>query len=76
MSWFGLGALVWPPRHPQSARMTFYWEEGGAAQLDGETLDIPPGSDVTVHCLPGALCMLCCDIDESTKDAVFHGANT
>jgi diacylglycerol kinase family enzyme len=67
MSWFGLRALVWPPRQPQSARMTFFWEEGGAAQLDGETVDIPPGSDVTVRCVPAALRMLCCVIDDSTK---------
>jgi diacylglycerol kinase family enzyme len=67
MSWFGLRALVWPPRHPQSERMTFYWDEGGAAQLDGETLDIPPGSDVTVHCLPAAIRMLCCEIDDPSN---------
>jgi diacylglycerol kinase family enzyme len=47
--------------------MTFFWERGGAAQLDGETVDIPPGSDVTVRCVPAALRMLCCDIDVSTK---------
>jgi diacylglycerol kinase family enzyme len=67
MSWFGLRALVWPPRHPQSARMTFHWEQGGSAQLDGETVDIPPGSHVTVRCVPAALRMLCCVIDDSTK---------
>jgi diacylglycerol kinase family enzyme len=67
MSWFGLRALVWPQRQSQSARMTFFWEQGGAAQLDGETVDIPPGSDVTVRCVPAALRMLCCDIDVSTK---------
>jgi diacylglycerol kinase family enzyme len=68
MSWFGLRALVWPPpSQSQSARMTFFWEKGGAAQLDGETVDIPPGSDVTVRCVPKALRMLCCDIDVSTK---------
>ena len=67
MSWFGLRALVWPHRQSQSARMTFFWERGGAAQLDGETVDIPPGSDVTVRCVPAALRMLCCDIDVSTK---------
>lgn len=67
MSWFGLRALVWPPRQSQSARMTFFWEEGGAAQLDGETVDIPPRSDVTVRCVPAALRMLCCVIDDSTK---------
>lgn len=66
MSAFGLRALVWPPRQTQSARMTFYWEQGGAAQLDGETVDIPPGSDVTVRCVPAALRMLCCVIDDST----------
>jgi diacylglycerol kinase family enzyme len=47
--------------------MTFFWERGGAAQLDGETVDIPPGSTVTVRCVPAALRMLCCDIDASTK---------
>lgn len=67
MSWFGLRALVWPHRPSHSARMTFFWEQGGAAQLDGETVDIPPGSDVTVRCVPAALRMLCCDIDVSTK---------
>ncbi len=67
MSWFGLRALVWPHRQSHSARMTFSWEQGGDAQLDGETVDIPPGSDVTVRCVPAALRMLCCDIDASTK---------
>jgi diacylglycerol kinase family enzyme len=67
MSWFGLRALVWPHRQSQSARMTFVWHRGGAAQLDGETVDIPPGADVTVRCVPAALRMLCCDIDLSTK---------
>ena len=67
MSWFGLRAMVWPYRQSQSARMTFFWGQGGAAQLDGETVDIPPGSDVTVRCVPAALRMLCCDIDLSTK---------
>jgi diacylglycerol kinase family enzyme len=45
--------------------MTFFWEHGGAAQFDGETVDIPPGSDVTVRCVPAGLRMLCCDIDSS-----------
>jgi diacylglycerol kinase family enzyme len=63
MSWFGLRALVWPQRHPHSARMTLFWKQGGAVQLDGETVDIPPGSEVTVRCVPAALRMLCCDID-------------
>jgi diacylglycerol kinase family enzyme len=67
MSWFGLRALVWPQRPSRSARMTFFWKQGGAAQLDGETVDIPPRSDVTVRCVPAALRMLCCDIDLSTK---------
>jgi diacylglycerol kinase family enzyme len=43
--------------------MTFSWDQGGAAQLDGETVDIPPRSDVTVRCVPAALRMLCCVID-------------
>lgn len=64
MSWFGLRALVWPHRPSQSARTTF-WEQGGVAQLDGETIDIAPQSDVTVRCVPAALRMLCCDIDVS-----------
>jgi diacylglycerol kinase family enzyme len=63
MSWFGLRALLWPHRQSQSARMTFFWKQGGAAQLDGETVDIPPGSHVTVRCVPAALRMLCCEID-------------
>jgi diacylglycerol kinase family enzyme len=63
MSWFGLRALLWPHRPSQIARMTFFWEQGGAAQLDGETVDIPPASDVTVRCVPAALRMLCCEID-------------
>lgn len=67
MSWFGLRAMVWPHRPSQSAKMTFFWEQGGAAQLDGETLDIPPGSDVTVRCVPAALRMLCCEFDLSTR---------
>ncbi len=67
MSWFGLRAMVWPHRPSQRATMTFLWEQGGAAQLDGETVDIPPGSHVTVRCVPAALRMLCCDIDASTK---------
>jgi diacylglycerol kinase family enzyme len=67
MSWFGFRALAWPHRQSQSARMTFFWERGGAAQLDGETVDIPPGSDVTVRCVPAALRMLCCDIDVATR---------
>ncbi len=67
MSWFGLRALVWPHRPSRSASMTFFWEQGGAAQLDGETVDIPPRSDVTVRCVPSALRMLCCDIDAFTK---------
>jgi diacylglycerol kinase family enzyme len=67
MSAFGLRSLVWPPRQMQSAGMTFYWEQGGAAQLDGETVDIPPGSDVTVRCVPAALRMLCGVIDDSAK---------
>ena len=67
MSWFGLRALVWPHRPSQSAGMTFSWEQGGAVQLDGETVDIPPESDVTVRCVPAALRMLCCDIELSTK---------
>jgi diacylglycerol kinase family enzyme len=67
MSWFGLWAMVWPHRQSQGARMAFFWEQGGAAQLDGETVDIPPGSHVTVRCVPAALRMLCCDIDASTK---------
>lgn len=67
MSWFGIRAMVWPRRPSQSTRFTFFWEQGGAAQLDGETVDIPPGSQVTVRCVPAALRMLCCDIDASTK---------
>jgi diacylglycerol kinase (ATP) len=67
MSWFGLRALVWPHRPSRSASMTLVWEQGGAAQLDGETVEIPPGSTVTVRCVPGALRMLCCDVDASTK---------
>ena len=67
MSWFGLRALVWPQKHPRSASLTFFWKQGGAAQLDGETVDIPPRSDVTVRCIPAALRMLCCDVDASTK---------
>ena len=67
MSWFGLRALVWPHRPSRSANMILFWEQGGAAQLDGETVDIPPRSDVTVRCIPAALRMLCCDIDAFTK---------
>jgi diacylglycerol kinase family enzyme len=67
MSWFGLRTLVRPPRQSQGTTMTFSWAEGGAAQLDGETVDIPPGSDVAVRCVPAALRMLCCAIDVSTK---------
>ncbi|MFZ2032835.1 MAG: diacylglycerol kinase family protein [Candidatus Dormiibacterota bacterium] len=67
MSWFGLRAMVWPHRPSQGASMTFVWEQGGAAQLDGETVDIPPGSHVTARCVPAALRVLCCDIDASTK---------
>jgi diacylglycerol kinase family enzyme len=67
MSWFGLRAMVWPHRQSQGASMTFVWEQGGAAQLDGETVDIPPGSQVIVRCVPAALRVLCCDIDASTK---------
>jgi diacylglycerol kinase family enzyme len=63
MSWLGLRSLVSPPRQSQSAVMTFSWDQGGAAQLDGETVDIPPRSDVTVRCVPAALRMLCCVID-------------
>jgi diacylglycerol kinase family enzyme len=74
MSWFGLRALVWPQRHSQRTQMTFFWERGGAAQLDGETVDIPPGSDVTVRCLPAALRMLCCDIDATTRQRRDRGA--
>lgn len=67
MSWFGLRAMVWPHRPSQGVRMTFFWKQGGAAQLDGETVDIPPGSHVTVRCVPGALRVLCCNLDASTK---------
>jgi diacylglycerol kinase (ATP) len=67
MSWFGLRALVLPPRQSHSATTTFFWGQGGAAQLDGETVDIPSGSDVTVRCVPAVLRMLCCVIDVSTK---------
>ncbi len=67
MSWFGLRALVWPHRPSQRATMTFFWKQGGAAQLDGETVDIPPEFAVTVRCVPGALRMLCCDIEHATK---------
>jgi diacylglycerol kinase family enzyme len=67
MSWLGLRSLVWPPRQSQSAMMTFHWEQGGAAQLDGEIIDIPPECDVTVRCVPAALRMLCCVIDVSAK---------
>ena len=67
MSWFGLRAMVWPHRPSQEDLMTFFWEQGGAAQLDGETVDIPPGSHVTVRCVPSALRMLCCDIEASTR---------
>jgi diacylglycerol kinase family enzyme len=67
LSWLGIRALAWPPRRSQSAKMTFHWRAGGAAQLDGETIDIPPGSDVTVRCIPAALRMLCCVIDVSPK---------
>jgi diacylglycerol kinase family enzyme len=67
MSWFGLRTLVRPPRQSQGTTMAFSWAEGGAAQLDGETVDIPPGSDVAVRCVPAALRMLCCAIDVSTK---------
>jgi hypothetical protein len=67
MSAFGLRALVWPPTQSQSEMMSFYWKQGGTAQLDGETVDIPPGSDVTVCCVRAALRMLCCFIDDSTK---------
>jgi diacylglycerol kinase (ATP) len=66
MSWFGIRALVWPPRQSQSTTMGFHWEQGGKAQLDGENIDIPAGSDVTVRCVPSAVQMLCCDIDDST----------
>jgi diacylglycerol kinase family enzyme len=66
LSWFGLRSLLWPPRPARRAVTTFYWEQGGAAQLDGETIDIPSGSDVTVRCDPAALRMLCCVIDVST----------
>ena len=76
MSWFGLRALVWPQRPSQSARMTFAWEQGGVAQLDGETVDIPPGSDVTVRCVPAALRMLCCDIDVTTTTLLSTAAAT
>jgi diacylglycerol kinase family enzyme len=65
LSWFGLQALVWPPRQPRTAMTTFTWQQGGAAQLDGETVDIPPGADVSVRCVPHALRMLCCAIDEA-----------
>jgi diacylglycerol kinase family enzyme len=67
MSWFGIRAMLWPHRPSQSTRMMFFWKQGGAAQLDGETVDIPPDSHVTVRCVPAALRMLCCDIDASTK---------
>jgi diacylglycerol kinase family enzyme len=67
LSWLGLRALVWPPRRSQSAKMTFSWKQGGAGQLDGETIDIPPESDVTVRCVPAALRMLCCVIDVSPR---------
>jgi hypothetical protein len=67
MSWFGLRAMVWPHAPSQGATMTFFWQQGGAAQLDGETVDIPPRSHVTVRCVPAALRMLCCDIGASTK---------
>jgi diacylglycerol kinase family enzyme len=67
MSWLGLRSLVWPPRQLQSTSMTFSWEQGGTAQLDGEIVDIPSGSTVTVRCVQAALRMLCCDIDASTK---------
>ncbi len=67
MSWFGFRAMVWPHRPSQGASMAFFWAQGGAAQLDGETVDIPPGSHVTVRCVPAALRMLCCDIEASTK---------
>ncbi len=63
MSWFGLRALVWPHRPSQTAKTNLYWEQGGVAQLDGETIDIPPKSHVTVRCVPAALHMLCCDIE-------------
>jgi diacylglycerol kinase family enzyme len=66
MSWFGLRAMAWPHRQSQTTRMTFFWEHGGVAQLDGETVDIPSGSAVTVRCVPAALRMLCCDIDASS----------
>ena len=61
------GDLDWPHRPSQGVRMTFFWKQGGAAQLDGETVDIPPGSHVTVRCVPAALRVLCCDMDASTR---------
>ncbi len=65
MSWFGLRALVWPHRPSQTARTNLFWEHGGVAQLDGETIDIAPRSAMTVRCVPRALRMLCCEIDVS-----------
>jgi diacylglycerol kinase family enzyme len=61
MTWLGLRALVGLGEQTQRASMTVHWEAGGPAQLDGETIDIPPGSDINVRCVPAALRVLCCD---------------
>jgi diacylglycerol kinase family enzyme len=52
-------ALIGLGTQMQRTSMSIHWEEGGIVQLDGETVDIPPGSDVTVRCRPGAIRMLC-----------------
>lgn len=72
MIWLGLRALVGLGKQSQRARMTVHWEDGGAAQLDGETIDIPPGSDLNVRCVPAALRVLCCLKVAPREHAVVH----
>ncbi len=53
-------AVIGLGQQRQSTSAAFHWENGGAVQLDGETVAVPAGSDVVISCLPGAIRMLCC----------------
>ena len=56
--WLAARALIGLGKQQQRASMGFHWEAGGDVQLDGETIHVPPASDVVISCVPRAIRML------------------
>lgn len=56
--WLAARALIGLGKQEQRASMAFHWESGGEVQLDGETIHVPPASDVVISCLPSSMRML------------------